>query len=293
MIEVDIDSQSGFCFGVQKAIETAEKQLHENGVLYALGDLVHNNAEMDRLKTLGLTVIDKQEFNQLTHTPVLFRAHGEPPSSYQQVQHNQNQLIDATCPIVLKLQERIRKAWQEQNTKNGQVVLFGKKAHAETIGLHGQTNFECIVVENLEEANQLDFQRPIELFSQTTQNPAAFQKLADCLKSKSTNPETVIIHNTTCRQVTGRADRLATFAKSHDIVLLVGGAKSSNSKVLYEISLKHNPRSYFITSETELNMDWFRQENLKIGIFGATSTPRWLMENIAKTIVQNHKINQI
>lgn len=283
-MEIIIDHQSGFCFGVKRAIDAAEKSLQSGKTVYCLGDIVHNGKEVERLEKMGLKIIQHQQLASIEGQTVLFRAHGEPPASYETVNERDVDLIDATCPVVLKLQQRIKKAWEKQTKQNGQVVIFGKKGHAEVTGLQGQTNYECIVVENRCDIEQLDFNRPIEIFAQTTKDPEIFKSIVAQIKEKSANPHWVVSHNTTCMQVSGRAEQLRTFAPRHELIIFVGGKKSSNSKILFDICISINPNSHFVTTPLELQKEWFSQELSSVGIFGATSTPLWLMEEIARKI---------
>ena len=283
-MNITIDHQSGFCFGVKKAIDAAENSLRQGNQVFCLGDIVHNEQEVERLEKLGLRIINQQELNGMNHKTVLFRAHGEPPASYATTSKLGINLIDATCPVVLKLQQRIKKAWELQRKQNGQIVIFGKKGHAEVTGLQGQTNFECIVIENLTDTHQLDYKRPMEIFAQTTKDPETFRLIVEQIKEKAFDPNLVIAHNTTCKQVSGRAERLATFALQHNIIIFVGGRKSSNSKILFDICKNINPKSYFVTEPSEIQRSWFEGQVESIGIFGATSTPLWLMEKIAEEI---------
>lgn len=283
-MNITIDHQSGFCFGVKKAIDAAENSLRQGNQVFCLGDIVHNEQEVERLEKLGLRIINQQELNGMNHKTVLFRAHGEPPASYETTSKLGINLIDATCPVVLKLQQRIKKAWELQRKQNGQIVIFGKKGHAEVTGLQGQTNFECIVIENLTDTHQLDYKRPMEIFAQTTKDPETFRLIVEQIKEKAFDPNLVIAHNTTCKQVSGRAERLATFALQHNIIIFVGGRKSSNSKILFDICKNINPKSYFVTEPSEIQRSWFEGQVESIGIFGATSTPMWLMEKIAEEI---------
>ena len=283
-MKITIDHQSGFCFGVKRAIDAAENSLRQGNQVYSLGDIVHNEQEVERLEKMGLKIIDHQQLDEVNDKIVLFRAHGEPPSSYDTTNRQNSKLIDATCPVVLKLQQRIKKAWEQQKERHGQIVIFGKKGHAEVTGLQGQTNYECIVIENIADAAQIDFRRPIEIFSQTTKDPIAFKTIVDQLKERAIDPNMVLVHNTTCKQVSGRADRLKIFAPQHDIVIFVGGHKSSNSKVLFDTCKKINPNSYFVKEPSEIQKEWFTAQIESVGIFGATSTPMWLMEKIATEI---------
>lgn len=281
-MNVTIDEGSGFCFGVRRAIATLEDELSKNDVVYCVGDIVHNEREIERLQTHGMKIIDAQELPSLHDSSVLFRAHGEPPSSYHYVTTNHLNLTDATCPVVLKLQERIRHAYHKMQEVNGQIVLFGKKGHAEVIGLMGQTENKCILLEDESQIEQVDPEKPTEVFAQTTKDPQKYESLVSLIKTRVNN--TVVAHNTICRQMADRAEHLKSFALAHDMILFVGGAKSSNSKVLYDICHSINANSHFVTSETDVNAEWFANRPKSVGIFGATSTPLWLMEEVKSTV---------
>ena len=290
-----IDSNSGFCFGVTRAIKTAEEELRK-GALCCLGDIVHNGQEVARLEGLGLQTIDNDDLRSLPpHSRVLLRAHGEPPSTYWIADQRGIEVIDATCPVVKKLQDRIRACYELHKNDEAvppQIVIYGKRGHAEVIGLQGQTNNTAIVIEHEEELDQLDFSRPIYLFSQTTKSVEGFQSLVEAIKSQISNLKSQIAleaHDTICRSVANRVAQLQAFAKANDIVIFVGGGKSSNAKVLYQHCVEANPRTIFVSSPEELenkfaeyrgqiqtNPDW------KVGICGATSTPLWLMERVSE-----------
>ena len=290
-----IDSNSGFCFGVTRAIRTAEEELRK-GALCCLGDIVHNGQEVARLEGLGLQTIDNDDLRSLPpHSRVLLRAHGEPPSTYWIADQRGIEVIDATCPVVKKLQDRIRACYELHKNDEAvppQIVIYGKRGHAEVIGLQGQTNNTAIVIEHEEELDQLDFSRPIYLFSQTTKSVEGFQSLVEAIKSQISNLKSQIAleaHDTICRSVANRVAQLQAFAKANDIVIFVGGGKSSNAKVLYQHCVEANPRTIFVSSPEELenkfaeyrgqiqtNPDW------KVGICGATSTPLWLMERVSE-----------
>lgn len=285
-MNVVIDDGSGFCFGVRRAIATLEEELSSNNPVYCVGDIVHNEREIERLQNKGLKIIDVENLTTLYDCAVLFRAHGEPPSSYSIVKKNNLRLTDATCPVVLKLQQRIRESWKRLSKIGGQVVLFGKKGHAEVIGLMGQTNNECVLIENESQIYLIDSSKPTEVFSQTTKDPEQYSYLIRKIEEHVNN--TVEAHHTICRQMSDRAQRLQNFANSHDMIIFVGGAKSSNSKVLYEICKNINPNSYFVTNENEVSEDWFSTMPSSVGIFGATSTPLWLMENVKNKILNIH-----
>ena len=291
---ISIDSNSGFCFGVTSAIRTAENEL-QKGSLCCLGDIVHNGQEVARLEMKGLSTIDYDDLRTLPpHSRVLLRAHGEPPSTYWIAQQRGIEIIDATCPVVKKLQDRIRACYEaHKNDENlpPQIVIYGKPGHAEVIGLQGQTNDTALVIESAEQLDRLDFSRPIYLFSQTTKSVEGFQELVNAIKSQISNLKSQIAleaHDTICRNVANRVSQLQAFARSNDLVIFVGGSKSSNAKVLYQHCLEANPNTLFVSSADELNnltTKWSNSEaGLRIGICGATSTPLWLMEKVKEEI---------
>ena len=280
MLNIEIDKKSGFCFGVVNAISKAEEELAKGDTLYCLGDIVHNGQEVERLTRLGLITIDHEQFEKLHDVKVLLRAHGEPPGTYQIAKENNLTLIDASCPVVLKLQSRIKKAYLNAPSSDNQIVIYGKKGHAEVNGLVGQTDEKAIVIESEADLSKLDFTKKICLFSQTTKSLDGFNHLVTTLSEKIINEADFEFSDTICRQVANRIPNITTFAKKNDIVIFVSGKKSSNGKVLYEHSKKINPNTYFVTEADEvttLQLDLTK----KIGICGATSTPRWLMEDIA------------
>lgn len=283
-IIVDIDPHSGFCFGVTKAIESADELLNHGEKVFCVGDIVHNEAEALRLKKAGMQTISMDEVQYVNGGIVLFRAHGESPSSYQQIIDHKLTLKDSTCPVVIKLQQRVKAAWIEQKKHNGQIVIFGKKEHPEIKGLVGQTNGEAIVVESDLDLQQLDFNRPIELFSQTTKSPELLKNLIERINERALEGCLVVTHDTTCRQVTGRVPRIKSFAAQYDLVIFVGGTKSSNAQVLFEACKSANSFSYFITGSDEVNGQWFTPLVSRIGVCGATSTPMWLMEQVAAKV---------
>lgn len=288
-MKIEIDSGSGFCFGVRKAIDTAEKLLTENEELFCLGDIVHNYEEVHRLSEKGMITIQKEDSDKLTHKTILIRTHGEPPSTYIQLADNKNKIVDATCPVVLKLQERIKASYSALSSEGGQLVIIGKHGHAEVIGLNGQTGNQSIIVSSEEDIQQIDFTKPIEVYSQTTMPIELFQKLSTEIGSKAQS--SVEVHDTICRQVANRVPRLIEFSKKFELILFVSGKKSSNGKLLYEICLKNNAKSFFVTSTEDIDKQWFLGVE-SIGICGATSTPQWLMEKVAqhvRTILNNSK----
>jgi len=280
VLNIEIDKKSGFCFGVVNAISKAEEELEKGETLYCLGDIVHNGQEVERLTRLGLITIDHQQFENLHNARVLLRAHGEPPRTYEIAKNNNLTLIDASCPVVLKLQSRIKKAYQNPPTPDTQIVIYGKKGHAEVNGLVGQTNDSAIVIENENDLRKLDFSKNIRLFSQTTKSLEGFNHLVTTLSKKTEKIDNFEFYDTICRQVANRIPNITTFAQKKDIIIFVSGKKSSNGKVLYEHSKKINPNTYFVSEADEvlsLKLDLTK----KIGICGATSTPRWLMEAVA------------
>lgn len=282
-MKVVIDQKSGFCYGVVNAIQKAEDALLNDKKLYCLGDIVHNGMEVARLESLGLTTIDHDTYRTLSNCRVLIRAHGEPPSTYEYARAHNIELIDATCPVVLKLQQRVKKAAEEMESVGGQLVIYGKPGHAEVVGLNGQASNKAIIVEGPDDIEKIDPGKPTVLFSQTTKSTDNFQQLKDNILKRQGN-DNVRVHDTICRQVANRAPRMKEFATQHDVIVFVGGIKSSNARVLYDVCLENNPRSYFVSSAGELNYDWF-ENAASVGICGATSTPQWLMEQIRDLLV--------
>lgn len=283
MANIEIDQKSGFCFGVVKAISKAEEELTKGSPLYCLGDIVHNGQEVKRLSDMGLITISREEFMNLQNVKVMFRAHGEPPSTYEIAKKNNIELIDASCPVVLRLQSRIKKSFTADESGEQQIVIYGKVGHAEVIGLLGQVDENAIVIESEADLHKLDFTKNIRLFSQTTKSLDGFNHLVETISKKMAPNAVFEYSDTICRQVANRLPNIATFAEKNDVVLFVSGKKSSNGKVLYEHSKSINPNTYFITEPTDLehlNIDFSK----KIGICGATSTPSWLMEAVATKI---------
>ena len=279
MIKVEIDEGSGFCFGVVTAIHKAEEELAKGETLYCLGDIVHNSREVERLKAMGLITINRDEFRQLRNAKVLLRAHGEPPETYMIARENNIEIIDATCPVVLRLQKRIRQGYLADSDKEKQIVIYGKSGHAEVLGLVGQTDGKAIVIEKAEEAKKLDFTKSIRLFSQTTKSLDEFQEIVEYIKLHISPDATFEYYDTICRQVANRMPNLREFAATHDLIFFVSGKKSSNGKMLFEECLKVNANSHLIDNEKEIDPTLLR--NVKsIGVCGATSTPKWLMEKI-------------
>ena len=281
---IEIDKNSGLCFGVVEAIRKAEETLQQQDTLYCLGDIVHNDAEVERLTKQGLITIDHERYFTMKDTTVLLRAHGEPPSTYEYARQNNIQLIDATCPVVLKLQQRIRKGHELDKNENTQVVIYGKKNHAEVNGLVGQTNGKAIVIENVDEIEKINFKKPIELYSQTTKDLEGFHLLADELKKQAIDVP-VKIHDTVCRQVANRIPAIRQFSARFGLILFVSGQKSSNGKMLYQICQSVNPNSKFVSSIEEIKEQWFTGID-SVGICGATSTPKNLLDDVAEAVHQ-------
>lgn len=279
-IEISIDPESGFCFGVKNAVTKATAELADGKPLYSLGAMVHNPIEVNRLAQMGLVVIDHKQFASLHDAKVIFRAHGEPPSSYSNLKARNIKLIDATCPVVLRLQERIKSAYQAMSECGGQVVIFGKKGHAEVVGLIGQTNGHAVLVESEADLDKIDTSRPIEFFSQTTKDIGLYMKMVKILEQRAYHFNW---HDTICRQVANRGPHLKQFAARHELMVFVGGHDSSNAKALFEMCRQVNAKSYFIESIDELQPEWFAGVK-SVGISGATSTPAWLIMDVKTTI---------
>jgi 4-hydroxy-3-methylbut-2-enyl diphosphate reductase len=271
-LDVTIDKSSGFCFGVVYAIDMAEDILHSEGKLYCLGDIVHNDEEVERLKAKGLKIIDHEQLNQLSNEKVLIRAHGEAPSTYELALANNLTLIDASCPVVLKLQNRIKNSYDDDE----QILIFGKHGHAEVIGLQGQTNGNAIVFQDLAELDNVELPKNITLYSQTTKSVDKFYAIKEELINRGFDLKA---NDTICRQVSNRYEELENFVANFEKIVFVSGKKSSNGKVLYDVCKKFNPHSYFISNVDELEKNWFAPSD-KVGICGATSTPMWLMEKV-------------
>lgn len=288
-MKVDIDKNSGFCFGVEFAIQIAEDEMEDNESLYCLGDIVHNDVEVSRLNAKGLKVIDRKDLSHIKNSKVLIRAHGEPPETYRIALENNLELIDASCPVVLKLQNRIKAAYDEMKDSDGQIVIYGKPGHAEVIGLTGQTQSRAIVVSSEEDLQKLDFTRPIALFSQTTKSTKGFYDLKEKIteKIRAVNGENASnyfkANDSICRQVSNREPQLLKFSREHDVIIFVSGRKSSNGRALFNVCQQNNKRSYFVENEEEIRSEWFDKDDL-IGVCGATSTPMWLMEKVASHI---------
>lgn len=278
---VEIDEGSGFCFGVTTAINKAEEELAGGKTLYCLGDIVHNGMECVRLRDMGLVTIDHDQMNELHDVKVLLRAHGEPPETYSKAEANDIEIIDATCPVVLRLQRRIKK--QYDATPDAQIVIFGKKGHAEVLGLVGQTNSHAIVIEHAEEVSRLDFTRNIYLYSQTTKSLEEFHTIINYIEEHIAEGATFEWVDTICRQVANRMPNICKFATKHDVILFVSGRKSSNGKVLFNACKAHNARTYLVEGPEEIRSEWFDSVG-SVGICGATSTPKWLMEQVADAL---------
>lgn len=280
-IKIEIDSDSGFCFGVTSAITKAETELADGQPLYCLGDIVHNSDEVERLQHKGLITISHSDLDTLDGAKVLLRAHGEPPSTYAKAIDRHISLIDATCPVVLQLQRRIKATYRRPDPP--QIVIYGKAGHAEVNGLVGQTYGTAIVVESVNQLDKIDFNRPIAVYSQTTKELEAYREICNEIRSRAADPEAVECHDTICRRVSNRVPAIISFASTHDLLLFVAGKKSSNGRVLFNQALKANPNSHLISNASEIDPQWL-DGALSIGIAGATSTPRWLMEEVSQKI---------
>lgn len=282
---VEIDNDSGFCFGVLSAIGKAEDELRHGGRLFCLGDIVHNGIECERLQGLGLQTINHEQLSSLKGAKVLLRAHGEPPSTYQTAQRNGITLIDATCPVVLKLQQRIHRQYQELDTSTGQIVIFGQKGHAEVLGLVGQTDGTAIVIESADDIDRIDFSKDIFLYSQTTKSASSYSQLIEKIAQRVPSDRKFVHNNTVCGQVSHRRENIREFASRHDVILFVSGRKSSNGKVLFSECLNVNPRSFMIESREDIDISILDGAQ-SVGICGATSTPKWLMEECRDYILK-------
>ncbi len=288
-MKVSIDKNSGYCFGVEFAIQMAEDEMENGEELFCLGDIVHNSMEVQRLYHKGLRIIDREQLQELRDCKVLIRAHGEPPETYKLALENNIELIDASCPVVLKLQNRVKHAFDSGKAANSQIVLYGQVGHAEVIGLAGQTGDEAIIVTTEEDLAKIDFTRPVTLFSQTTKSTKGFYHIKALIEERlqQTNQDSTVplfdANDSICRQVSNREPQLARFSTEHDVIVFVSGKKSSNGKALYSVCKQHNPSSYFVENEDELEEAWFAEAE-SVGICGATSTPMWLMEQVAASI---------
>lgn len=285
MNTIEIDSKSGFCFGVVNAIKKAEEELAKGDILYCLGDIVHNNLEVDRLAKLGLKTINHEEFAELKNVKVLLRAHGEPPSTYETAKRNNIEIIDASCPVVLRLQRRIKDKHNTEVENDTQIVIYGEKGHAEVNGLMGQTDSEAIVIEHKEDLDKLDYSKNICLFSQTTKPLIGFQEVIEIISSRISSDAQFEYFDTICRQVSNRIPNIKEFATKHDIIFFVAGKKSSNGKVLFSECKKYNLNSYFVSSPDEIDPSVITKD-VSIGVCGATSTPKWQMEEVEKRIAE-------
>ena len=281
-MKVTINNNSGFCFGVVNAIKTAEVELEKSGKLFCLGDIVHNAIEVKRLSEKGLEIIDYKKFKKLKNTKVLIRAHGEPPKTYRIAKENNVELIDASCKVVLNLQEKIKNEYEKIKDIGGQIVIYGKEDHPEVIGLNGQVDNNAIIIESPEDIDKIDFKKPVSLFAQTTKSIETFYKIKDEIKSKIVN-NNFTFQDSICRQVANRATEFKKFAVKHEILIFVSGKKSSNGKFLFGVCKNVNPNTYFVSEMSEIKREWFDGKS-DVGICGATSTPRWLMEQIAEFI---------
>lgn len=284
-MHIEIDEKSGFCFGVVRAITQAEEALAEGGTVYSLGDIVHNRIEVQRLEKLGLRTVTHTEMPDIAGGRLLIRAHGEPPTTYAQARKLGIRVIDATCPVVARLQRRVMKAHEEMRPVGGQVVILGKRGHAEVVGLTGQVDDPTIVIERAEDLQLIDFSRPIHFLSQTTQSIALFEQLGAEMKRRAADPDQVCIDDTICRQVANREQYLTEFAARFDVVIFVCGRKSSNGKVLSEVCRRANPRTHVVEEAPEIDAEWFDGAG-SVGICGATSTPKWLMQEVADAVAE-------
>ncbi|KEO72787.1 4-hydroxy-3-methylbut-2-enyl diphosphate reductase [Anditalea andensis] len=297
-MQVTIDKNSGYCFGVEFAIKMAEDEMENENTLYCLGDIVHNDMEVRRLSQKGLVVIDRDQLKTISNCKVLIRAHGEPPETYRTAIENNIELIDASCPVVLKLQHRVKTAFDKMEREEGQIVIYGKKGHAEVIGLTGQTLENAVVVMEESDLEQVDFTRPITLFSQTTKSTKGFYELKSKIESRIIQAKGAMdevdfnANDSICRQVSNREPQLKRFSKENDVIIFVSGKKSSNGKALFQVCKEQNERSYFVENEQELCRDWFTGAN-SVGICGATSTPMWLMQQVMDHINYWEKENLI
>ncbi len=285
---VTIDPHSGFCFGVVHAIDVAERELKKTPELYCLGDIVHNNMEVNRLREKGLVIISHEDLAGLRDCKVMIRAHGEPPETYQTALRNNIELVDASCPIVLNLQNEVRQGYEEVSARNGQVVIYGKTGHAEVNGLKGQTNGRAIIVGDEADLSMIDFTRPVRLYSQTTKSVEGFNRIVRLIgeRMKAAKPEEepdFRWSDSICRQVSNRSNQLREFSSNYDAVVFVSGKKSSNGMILYEACREINPRTYLVSDKSELRREWFNDTE-SVGVCGATSTPMWLMEEVAAGI---------
>jgi 4-hydroxy-3-methylbut-2-en-1-yl diphosphate reductase len=290
-MEVIIDKNSGYCFGVEFAIQMAEDEMATGETLYCLGDIVHNSMEVERLAAKGLKIINHEQLKELSNCKVLIRAHGEPPETYQLALENNIELVDASCPVVLKLQNRVKSSFDAIDAKDGQIVIYGQQGHAEVIGLAGQTGDKAIVITTEEDLDRIDFTKPVSLYSQTTKSTQGFYKMKDLIEERikhagQNTEESFDANDSICRQVSNREPQLRKFSKEVDVIVFVSGKKSSNGKALFGVCKQENERSFFVENENELEDNWIKSTD-KVGICGATSTPMWLMERVKNHIVEH------
>ncbi|WP_420577765.1 4-hydroxy-3-methylbut-2-enyl diphosphate reductase [Ekhidna sp.] len=294
-MKVEIDENSGYCFGVEFAIQMAEDEMAEGQELYCLGDIVHNSMEVERLYNKGLRTITREELKNLNNCKVLIRAHGEPPETYQIAIENNIELVDASCPVVLKLQNRVKNAYDLTKHKDGQLVIYGKPGHAEVIGLTGQTSNEAIIITGPDDLDKIDFSRPITLYSQTTKSTKGFYSIKEEIEKRIQREGLLSVeedfnaNDSICRQVSNREPHMVKFSQKHDVIIFVAGRKSSNGKALYNVCLSNNSRSYFVENEKEIDLSWIESGD-SVGICGATSTPTWLMEQVADYLRKNEPV---
>lgn len=298
-MNIEIDKNSGYCFGVEYAIEMAEDELNESGQLYCLGDIVHNHMEVDRLEAKGLVIINNEDLKDLKDCKVLIRAHGEPPETYKTAIENNIELIDASCPVVLKLQNRVKGSFDQMEEQNGQIVIYGKPGHAEVIGLTGQTKEKAIIVMEDEDLEQIDFSKPVTLYSQTTKSTKGFYRLKEMIEQRILEAKGQPLevtdfkaNDSICRQVSNREPSMEKFSQKHDVIIFVSGKKSSNGRALYGVCKNFNERSYFVGSEEEIDLGWIKPTD-SIGICGATSTPMWLMERVRDFIQEQFETTSV
>ena len=288
MYNIEIDRESGFCFGVTTAIKKAQEELAKGTPLYCVGDIVHNVQECERLKKLGLITINHEEYAKLKNVKVLLRAHGEPPETYRIAAENNIEIIDATCPVVLRLQKRIKQEYTtKEPEKDKQIVIYGKNGHAEVLGLVGQTNGEAIVIEKIQEVSKIDLNKDVRLYSQTTKSLDEFREIVSYIEKSISPNATFQYFDTICRQVANRMPNIRKFAASHDVILFVSGQKSSNGKILFQECKGVNDRTYQVDKPEDIDMDWFKDAR-SIGVCGATSTPKWLMDKCRNVILGLH-----
>lgn len=298
-MHIEIDKNSGYCFGVEYAIEMAEDELNESGQLYCLGDIVHNHMEVERLAAKGLVIISNEDLKNLKDCKVLIRAHGEPPETYKTAIENNIELIDASCPVVLKLQNRVKGSFDQMEEQNGQIVIYGKPGHAEVIGLTGQTKEKAIIVMEDEDLEQIDFSKPVTLYSQTTKSTKGFYRLKSMIEERISTAKGQPLevtdfkaNDSICRQVSNREPSMEKFSQKHDVIIFVSGKKSSNGRALYGVCKNFNERSYFVGSEEEIDLNWIKPSD-SIGICGATSTPMWLMEQVRDYIYKQFETTSV